>query len=46
VAATGATERARKVAEEYARRARACLNGTPRRDELDALTYAIVNRER
>jgi geranylgeranyl pyrophosphate synthase len=46
VAATGAAERAREVAEEYARRARACLNGTPRRDELEALTYAVVNRQR
>ncbi len=46
VAATGALERSRDVALDYARRARACLNGELRRDELEALTDAVVNRER
>src|SRR5205807_796227 len=34
VAATGALERSREVALDYARRARACLNGELHRDEL------------
>jgi octaprenyl-diphosphate synthase len=46
VAATGALERSREVALDYARRARACLNGELRREELEALTEAVVNRER
>jgi geranylgeranyl pyrophosphate synthase len=46
VAATGALERSREVALDYASQARACLNGAPRRDELEALTDAVVNRER
>ena len=46
VASTGALERARAFAHEYAARARACLNGEPRRAELAALTYAVVERER
>jgi geranylgeranyl pyrophosphate synthase len=46
IAATGALERSREVALDYARRARACLNGELRRDELEALTEAVVNRER
>ncbi len=46
VAATGALERSREVALDYAERARACLNGELRRDELEALTHAVVNRER
>jgi geranylgeranyl pyrophosphate synthase len=46
VAATGALERSREVALHYARRARACLNGELRRDELKALTDAVVHRER
>jgi len=46
VAATGALERSRELALDYARRARASLNGELRRDELEALTYAVVNRER
>jgi geranylgeranyl pyrophosphate synthase len=45
VAATGALERSREVALDYARRARACLNGEFRREELEALTHAVVNRE-
>ena len=46
VAATGALERSRDVALDYARRARACLNGELHRDELEALTHAVVDRER
>jgi geranylgeranyl pyrophosphate synthase len=45
VAATGALERSRELALDYAGRARASLNGELRRDELEALTYAVVNRE-
>jgi geranylgeranyl pyrophosphate synthase len=44
VAATGALERARETALEFAGRARASLNGQPRREELEALTYAVVQR--
>ena len=46
VAATGALERSRELALDYARRARACLNGELHRDELESLTHAVVNRER
>jgi len=46
VAATGALERSREVALDYARRARACLNGELHRDELESLTHAVVDRER
>jgi geranylgeranyl pyrophosphate synthase len=46
VAASGAIEESREVALAYARNARACLNGELHRDELESLTYAIVNRER
>jgi len=46
VAATGALEESRLVALDYAERARLCLNGEPHRDELAALTHAVVNRER
>jgi len=46
VASTGALEESREVALAYARSARACLNGELRREELEALTYAVVNRER
>ncbi len=46
VAASGALELSRAVALDYARRARACLNGELHRDELDSLTHAVVNRER
>jgi geranylgeranyl pyrophosphate synthase len=45
VASTGAIEESREVALAYARNARACLNGELHRDELQALTYAVVNRE-
>jgi geranylgeranyl pyrophosphate synthase len=45
VAETGALEISRELALDYARRARACLDGQLRRDELEALTDAVVNRE-
>ena len=46
VAATGALAEARQVALDYAGKARASLDGEFHRDELEALTYAVVNRER
>jgi geranylgeranyl pyrophosphate synthase len=46
VAASGALERSREVALDYANRARACLNGQLYRDELESLTHAVVDRER
>jgi len=46
VAATSALERSRELARVYARRARAALNGALRRDELEALTDAVVDRSR
>jgi geranylgeranyl pyrophosphate synthase len=46
VAATGALERSRDVALDYASKARACLNGELHRGELESLTHAVVNRER
>src|SRR5204863_7807315 len=46
VAATGALAESREVALDYARRARARLDGEPHRDELEALTHAVVDRER
>jgi geranylgeranyl pyrophosphate synthase len=45
VAETGALERSREIALDYARRARACLNGHAHRDELEALTHLVVDRE-
>jgi geranylgeranyl pyrophosphate synthase len=45
VAETGALDRARVVALDYARRARECLDGRGRREELEALTDAVVDRE-
>jgi geranylgeranyl pyrophosphate synthase len=45
VAQTGALEGAREVAFDYARRARACLDGHVRREDLEALTDAVVDRE-
>jgi geranylgeranyl pyrophosphate synthase len=45
VAATGALETARALAEDYADRARAALDGEPDRDSLEALTHAVVDRE-
>ena len=45
VAATGALEEARTLALEYSQRARAALDGELDRDALEALTYAVVDRE-
>ena len=45
VAETGALDEARVVALDYARRARNYLDGHLRRDELEALTDAVVDRE-
>ena len=39
-------EEARLVALDYARQARARLDGELHRDELEALTHAVVDRER
>jgi geranylgeranyl pyrophosphate synthase len=44
VAATGALERSREVALHYASQARAHLDGAARREELEALTWAVVER--
>lgn len=46
VASTGAIEESREVALAYARNARVCLNGEVHREELESLTYAVVERER
>ncbi len=46
VAATGALERSRELALDYAREARAHVDGGLRREELLALTDAVVNRKR
>jgi geranylgeranyl pyrophosphate synthase len=46
VAETGALERSRELAREYARRAWAALDGEPDRDALEALAFAVVDRER
>jgi geranylgeranyl pyrophosphate synthase len=46
VAATGAIERSRAVALDYAGRARASLEGGVHRDELESLADAVVNRRR
>jgi len=45
VAATGALEASRDLALEYARRARAALDGEPDRLSLEALTHLVVDRE-
>ncbi len=45
VAASGALDRAREVALDYARRARGCLNGELYREELETLTHLVVHRE-
>ena len=42
----GALERSRRLADRYAQRARRALEGHPRRDDLAALTYAVVDRQR
>ena len=44
VAASGALEESRAVALAYAARAREALNGAVWREELEALTYAAVDR--
>jgi heptaprenyl diphosphate synthase len=44
VAATGAIERSREAALDYAARARAYLGAHRHREELEALTYAVVDR--
>jgi geranylgeranyl pyrophosphate synthase len=46
VAATGALERSLQVALDYAARARASLDGSARREELEALADAVVERNR
>ena len=46
VAATDALVRSRAMALDYAGRARESLNGAVRRDELEALTDAVVDRTR
>jgi len=46
VAATGAIERSRQMALDYAARARASLDGAPHRDELQTLADAVVDRRR
>lgn len=46
VAATGALERSRDVALDYAGRARASLDGSLHREELETLADAVVNRRR
>ena len=44
VAATGALERSREMALHYASKARASLDGAERREELEALADAVVER--
>jgi geranylgeranyl pyrophosphate synthase len=44
VAATEALERSREAALDYAAKARSHLGMEPRREELEALTYAVVDR--
>ena len=44
VAATDAIARSREAALDYAARARSCLGAHPHREELEALTYAVVDR--
>ncbi len=44
VAASGALDRSRELALHYASEARSCLDGAPRREELEALTEAVVER--
>jgi geranylgeranyl pyrophosphate synthase len=46
VAATDALSRSRALAVDYARRARASLDGVVRREELEALVDAVVDRDR
>ena len=44
VAATDAIQRSREAALDYAARARSFLGSHPHREELEALTYAVVDR--
>ena len=44
VAATDALARSREAALDYARRARSFLGAHPHREELEALTHAVVDR--
>ena len=44
VGATGAIERSREIAREYAERARAYLDGATCRDELEAIADAVLER--
>ena len=44
VASSGALDRSRERALHYASEARSCLDGAPRRNELEALTRAVVER--
>ena len=44
VAASGALDRSRELALHYASDARSRLDGVPRREELEALTRAVVER--
>ena len=46
VAESGALERSRRLADRFAERARNALAGHPRRTDLTALTYAVVDRQR
>jgi geranylgeranyl pyrophosphate synthase len=46
VAGTDALVRSREVALDYTRRARSCLAGGTHREELEALTHLVVDRER
>jgi geranylgeranyl pyrophosphate synthase len=46
VAQTGALDRSRQVALEYAREARGFLVGRPRSDALEALTHIVIDRDR
>ena len=45
VAQTGALERAREIALDYARRARSFLDDQLHRDELESLTHLVVDRD-
>jgi len=45
VAATGALDESRELALDYARRARASVNGELHREELETLTHLVVHRE-
>jgi geranylgeranyl pyrophosphate synthase len=46
VGQTGALERSREVALDYARKARSCLGASGRSKELEALTHIVINRDR